>query len=125
MPLYTASFYDPQDWVGQPFRISRGHPRGRKVQWGTLPFFFPERALVRAYRGGEIDFTDYTPIYLDHLDRTYETSDAMGRWIHEDMPKLEDFTLLCFERFDAPCHRRLLAGWLAGKCPDLQIGWAR
>ncbi len=123
--LYTASFYDPQDWVGQCFRISRGHPRGRRVQWEPLPFFYPERALVRAYRSGELDFTGYTPCYLDYLERIYASTASMRQWIHGEMPKLGDVTLLCFERHDAPCHRRLLAGWLAGKCPDLQIGWLR
>ncbi len=123
--IYTASFYDPQDWMGECFRISRGHPRGKPVQWKTIPFFYPELELLRAYRRHEIDFEAYTPRYLDHLDRSYSSNDAMRRWIHEDMPALGDFTFLCFERYATPCHRRLLAHWLSNKCPDLQIGSLR
>ena len=54
--LYTASYYDPQDWVGQPYRVSRAHPRGRKTQWETLPFLYPPLELLRAYRQGDLDF---------------------------------------------------------------------
>ena len=54
--LYTASFYAPENWIGQPFRVSHQHPRGKRVQWESLPFFYPERDLLRAYRQGDLDF---------------------------------------------------------------------
>lgn len=123
--LYTASYYDPQDWRGSCFRISRGHPRGRQVQWGKLPFFYPELDLLRAYRSNELDFTAYTLRYLGHLEEEYLSGGELRRWIDEDLTKLDDFTFLCFERQETPCHRRLLARWLLGKCPNLEAGGLR
>ena len=123
--IYTASYYDPQDWVGSCFRISRGHPRGRRTQWEKLPFFYPELDLLRAYRSKEVDFEAYTPRYLGHLDQEYIDNQELRGWINEELPKLADLTFLCFERHGAPCHRRLLARWLLRKCPTLEAGELR
>ena len=123
--LYTASFYAPQNWVGSCFRISRGHPRGKRATWACLPFFYPELALLRAYRRKEVDFEGYTPRYLSHLEDGYREDLEMRRWMEVELPDLEDLTLLCFEREGAPCHRLLLAGWLLERCPFLQAGQIR
>ena len=122
--LYTASFYDPQDWVGRRYRVSRSHPRGLSTTWGTLPFVYPSRELLRAYRAGDPDFSGFTKEYLRGLDAGYGEGGEFQEWV-AGVPALDDFTLMCFERGDRPCHRRVLAGWLQDKVPSMAMGELR
>ena len=122
--LYTASFYAPEEWVGQAYRVSRQHPRGRSVQWETLPFLYPDWELLRAYRNNDVDFAALSEQYRQGLDQTCETSIDFITWLFE-VPFLGDFTLLCFERSGEPCHRMALAQWLLEKVPELQVGKLR
>ena len=94
--LYTASFYAEDNWVGDRFRVSRGHPRGRRTRWQNLPFFYPSRELLRDYRGGELDFAGLTTLYRRGLDAGHDASAQFRQWL-EEVPALGDFTLLCFE----------------------------
>ena len=122
--LYTASFYAPQNWIGQPFRVSRQHPRGKRVQWESLPFFYPDRELLRAYRNGELGFESLSATYRQELDRKSLADPQMRDWL-KDATKLGDFTLLCFEPAGQPCHRLVLARWLLGRLPALGLGELR
>ena len=122
--LYTASFYNPEDWVGRACRVSRQHPRGRRVQWENLPFLYPARELLRAYRNGQIDFSQLGEEYLKGLEQGVEDLVEMREWI-SSVPSLGDFTLLCFERAGEPCHRRVLADWLLERVPSLEAGALR
>ena len=124
MAVHTASFYQPQHWVGHPFRVSRQHPRGRKTQWNTLPFFYPPRDLLKAYRSDSLDFDKLCQAYMALLEGAYSQDPELQRWMKE-APGLGDFTLLCFEREDRTCHRRPLARWLQEKAPTLQLGFLR
>ncbi len=119
--LYTASYYDPQDWVGQPFRVSRAHPRGRKTQWETLSFLYPPLELLRAYRDGQLDFETLSREYRRNLDEKLLVDYRLRKWL-EQLPKLGDATLLCFERGNDPCHRRVAAEWLREHVPELELG---
>ena len=129
--LFTASFYTSDDWVGRLYRVSRSHPRGRKVQWEVLPSFYPDRALIRAYRSGDLDLASFEAAYLRGLGdacaqvegRTAVRPSVRG-WL-EAAPFLGDFTLLCFEPFGEPCHRRVLAHWLLERVPSLALGALR
>ncbi len=122
--LYTASFYAPDNWVGRAFRVSRQHPRGRRVAWETLPFFYPERELLRAYRQGDLDFDALSCAYRDGLERKLGDDPDLRRWV-EAATGLGDFTLLCFEPAGQPCHRLVLAQWLLEKAPALEVGELR
>ncbi len=119
--LATASFYQPENWLGRPFRVSRQHPRGRRVQWESLPFFYPTYEVIRAYRQGEMDFQQYTDAYIALLEERWDSDEAMQSWV-EAAPGLGDFTLLCFERVSELCHRLILAQWLKEKQPGLSLG---
>lgn len=119
--LYTASFYSPEDWIGRAFRVSRLHPRGRKTQWGTLPFFYPARELLRSYREGRMDFSALATEYRRGLDEGYQRLPELQEWVGS-VPSLGDFTLLCFERAGEPCHRLELARWLLERVPALELG---
>jgi uncharacterized protein YeaO (DUF488 family) len=122
--LYTASFYTPEDWVGRAYRVSRQHPRGRKVQWESLPFLYPSRDLIRGYRSGEIDFAAFSAEYRRRLEERYEELAGFREWVRS-VPSLEGFTLLCFERAGQPCHRLTLAQWLLERAPSLEVGELR
>ncbi len=119
--LYTASYYDPQDWVGQAYRVSRAHPRGRKTEWDTLSCLYPPLELLRAYRDGQLDFDALTAAYRRNLDEKLLVDYHLRKWL-EQLPTLGDVTLLCFERGDDPCHRRVAAHWLTEHVPGLELG---
>ena len=119
--LYTASYYAEEDWVGTRYRVSRGHPRGRKVQWQTLPFLYPARELMRPYRSGEVDFAAFSSGYWRGLEAQIAESVSFQEWL-ESVPALGDFTLLCFERAGQPCHRLVLAEWLLQRVLSLELG---
>jgi len=122
--LYTASFYDPQDWVGQRYRVSRAHPRGRKAEWELAPFLYPDRGLLNSYRAGAVDFAALTLEYRRALDSSYEADGGFRDWI-DGLAAAGDLTLLCFERGDKPCHRSVAAQWLLERAPGLVCGYLR
>ena len=122
--LFTASYYDPQDWVGQPYRVSRAHPRGRKAEWETLSFLYPLLELLRAYRDGNLDFDGLGIAYRRNLDEKLLVDYRLRKWL-EQLPTLGDATLLCFERGEVPCHRRVAARWLKERVPGLELGALR
>ena len=122
--LYTASFYAPGNWEGLRYRVSRSHPRGRRTQWETLPFLYPARDLLAAYRTGELDFAALSAGYRSSLDLRHDESPDLRDWLAR-IPDLGDFTLLCFEREGQPCHRRVLAEWLLEQAPGLVLGRIR
>ncbi len=119
--LYTASFYDPDHWVGQPYRVSRAHPRGRRTQWEALPFLYPPRELLRAYQSGGVDFKALAAAYQRELDALYQQRGEFREWV-DGLAASEDVTFLCFERGDKPCHRRVAAQWLLDRTPELGRG---
>ena len=119
--LYTASYYSLEDWKGRVYRVSRGHPRGRKTQWETLPFLYPSRRLLQAYQSGEVDFTGFEQEYRVELASGIQESVDFQQWLG-DLPMQGDFTLLCFEKANQPCHRRILAQWLLETVRSLELG---
>ena len=133
--LYTASFYARDHWVGQPYRVSRQHPRGRRVEWECLPFLYPERDDLRAYREGVLTFEEFSGVYRAGLERRYarygivsndgdSSPGELRAWL-DSVASLGDFTLLCFERCGEPCHRQALAGWLLEAVDGLEAGALR
>ena len=122
--LYTASFYAPDNWEGMRYRVSRSHPRGRRTQWDTLPFLYPARDLLVAYRAGELDFAGLSAEYRSSLDLRHHESPELQDWLAK-VQDLGDFTLLCFEREGQPCHRLVLADWLLEKAQGLVVGRIR
>ena len=122
--LYTASFYDPQDWVGQCYRVSRAHPRGRQAQWELAPFLYPDRGLLNSYRAGTLDFAALTLEYRRGLDVNYEQDGRFQDWVG-GLASAGDLTLLCFERGDKLCHRRVAAEWLLERAPGIVCGYLR
>ena len=121
--LHTASYYAPEDWKGRVYRVSRGHPRGRKTQWETLPFLYPSRNLLTTYQAGALDFAGLRIEYTGELEDNCQRLPEFREWL--DKAALEEFTLLCFERAEEPCHRQILAQWLLEAVPGLEAGGLR
>ena len=122
--LYTASYYDPQDWKGRCFRVSRAHPRGKQTQWELAPILYPNRLLLNAYRDGSVDFAILTIEYRLALDASYQQGGQFREWV-DGLASAGDFTLLCFERGEKLCHRRVAAQWLLERAPGLVCGHLR
>lgn len=122
--IHTASFYAVDDWRGARYRVSRSHPRGRKTQWGTLPFLYPPRELLAAYRAGMMDFSAFSGEYIASLEEGKRNSSDFQDWLRT-VPSLGEFTLLCFERAGEKCHRLVLAEWLLEQAPELSQGSIR
>jgi uncharacterized protein YeaO (DUF488 family) len=110
--LHTASFYDPQDWLGAPVRVSHQHPRGVKAQWEVLPGVYPSGEIYRAFRAGRITAEEFAVQYRALLDERYAQDKAFRQWLASHSTAKGDVTFLCFERGDRFCHRRVLAAWL-------------
>ena len=122
--LYTASFYEPRHWMGERYRISRAHPRGRKTEWQVQPALYPSRALLTDYRQGNLTFSELDVRYREELDETFERDAGFPAFL-EQLTAMGDFTLLCFEPAGEPCHRRCAAAWLLERVPDLALGRLR
>ena len=122
--LYTASFYEQGHWVGQRYRISRAHPRGRKTEWDVQPALYPSRALLTDYRQGSLTFQELDIRYREELDETHHRDDRFRAFL-EQLPAVGDFTLLCFEPAGEPCHRRSAAAWLLERVPGVALGRLR
>lgn len=113
----TASFYEPQHWRGELFRISRGYPRGQRKAWQDLPFLAPSPTLYRAYKRGELGAQEYARSYRRELA---ERREEVSRWL-ESLPGDGDLTLLCFERQGEFCHRQLVAELVREGRPDIPV----
>ena len=122
--LYTASFYKPDHWVGDRYRVSRAHPRGKRVDWESQPYLYPSRALLREYQEGGVDFRALSVLYPQELEAAYAAELGFQEWL-AGLADGGNFTLLCFEPAGQPCHRRLAAAWLLERAPGLRLGRLR
>lgn len=66
-------------------------------------------SLLKPYKDGVIDDTEYTRRYLKQLEYNKEKILAQYRNL---LAKHKDFVLLCWCGKGKFCHRRLLADWL-------------
>ncbi len=115
--LTTASFYEAQHHRGELFRISMGYPRGRQRKWTDLPFLYPTREIVQAYRGGGITADEYHQGYLEIL---YHRWAQVKEWM-DSLSQGQDLTLLCFEKEGEFCHRQVVAELVRQNRPDFPV----
>lgn len=111
MPFSHDSVYNPpQPGRGWRVLVMRRWPRGvRKNQvdeW--LPDAAPSLDLLRAYRDGELEFTE--------LARRYTAEIRTRADVLKHLRALErvhrNVVLLCWERPPRPCHRTVLVRML-------------
>jgi len=109
MKIYTASFFEPENWRGEIFSIARRMPTG--VGAKRLPIFAPPARLLRRYKKRLIDEDEYAEEYLISLETKIGHFPIFAITnIFKDMPK--EVTLLCRERAGEFCHRNILADFL-------------
>lgn len=125
--IHAASFYELENWVGQPVRISRFHPRGKKVAWINLPQAYPSVGIIKSYRGKKTSFQQFTDAYVRELEELWANDEALPvlEGAVDALLAYEDVTLLCYEPEGEPCHRQVLARWLKKKRPSLKLGKLR
>lgn len=94
-----------------PVRISNGVPIWFTEHLEEMPEVYPGWDLVRNYRDGLIDWTRYTEVYLEKLNKVGR--DAILERLREISKERQDrdICLLCFEK-DGNCHRHILAEFL-------------
>lgn len=71
----------------------------------------PEKLLWKAQQG-KISHEEYRARYLEAIERQYTPASLLEALAaaHSD----RDIVLLCFEKKETFCHRRVLAEWLKG-----------
>jgi hypothetical protein len=85
-------------------------------RWGSLRdfedgrIFAPSEELLSAYKYGGLSWEAYERQYLAEMEAFYQKSP--GCFI--ELLQRGEVTLVCFETRPDRCHRRLLAGLLAG-----------
>jgi uncharacterized protein YeaO (DUF488 family) len=121
LPVKTKSIYDPPEHDdGVRVLITRYYPRGvRKDRFDRrIIALSPSRDLLWSYRDGEIDWDQFSKSFLSELRANPQSLEAI-RSLHE-LSRVNDVTLLCYERSGVPCHRYLVSDLVAA--PDLVSG---
>ena len=79
----------------------------RKFPWVKCDEWIKEVApswkLLKEYNSKEIDFAEYTPRYFKEMEKQMDIIKKLAQ-----RAKTETITLLCYEKDDKKCHRRLL-----------------
>ncbi len=92
------------------------------VEWSETCYCSPplahERETVLDHHFDDIETAEIGA--YEQYDGTPEFRD----WVNQT-PSLGEFTLLCFERGERSCHRRVLARWLLHRVPGLALGALR
>ncbi len=118
--LTLASWYQRENWRGKPMRISRYAGRGLKKakhNWGEIRCLIPDWELVKAYRTGRISEEEFSSMYIRGLEERW---DQVSTWL-SSLSADRDITLLCHEREDEFCHRRLVAELVRKHRPDIPV----
>jgi uncharacterized protein (DUF488 family) len=86
-----------------------------RAEYVELPVLAPEEEMLRAYRGGSIDWEQYSALYIDLL----ATRDVANVLDHAGFSN--GLALLCSEDQPEKCHRRLAAEFLQAHWGDVSI----
>jgi uncharacterized protein YeaO (DUF488 family) len=117
----TKSIYEPAE-PGDGLRvlITRYYPRGVKKDRfdRRVLALSPSRELLSSYRSGEKDWGEFSEAFLAELRANPESLEEI-RSLHE-LSKVQDITLLCYERPGLPCHRHIVRDLLTK--PNLLSG---
>lgn len=94
-----------------PVSVSRSVPKGYKeLSWGAVA---PSWALLNNFKLGNISWEEYSSEYLEGLKTVSGVVEKLQSYIDiaEENGNL-GIILLCWEKSDQNCHRRLLANYL-------------
>lgn len=104
MPIFFASYFEPQNHHGSKVSISRTAPKGFKVD-SKLPIFAPNPALLRDWKKQKVSEAEYTQRYRTHLEQNWP---KVASWL-DGLSSNDTLTLLCWEQEGEFCHRNLVA----------------
>jgi len=102
MTVYTASHFHPKHHKAAVFSISRTQP----FNLPELKPLFPPAELLHDYKHNKIDWQQYQPIYLKHLQDNQEEIIRIIKSLNNDI------TLCCWEKSPIQCHRSLAAKFI-------------
>jgi len=109
--LKTKSIFDePDEEDGIRISVMRWHYppekyKGRYDEW--CRDLAPSAELLRRYKRGEIDWDEYEKLYNEEMKAKTPLIKKLAERAAE-----EEITLLCAEKTDEKCHRRLLQNML-------------
>ena len=106
--IYTASYFHPENYHGERIAISLGVPKGVQVD-SHLDMFKPTSQLLKLW---QVDPSQTNWPHYEHQFRLLlaERQEQIFAWLDSLSPyrPLPHMTLLCWERDDQFCHRRLV-----------------
>lgn len=109
MVAKTKSIYEPAE-PGDGLRvlITRHYPRGVKKDRfdRRVVVLSPSRELLTSYRSGVKDWDQFSKAFLAELRTNPESLEAIRTL--SALSKVQDVTLLCYERAGLPCHRYIV-----------------
>lgn len=116
LTVKTKSIYEPAEADdGLRVLITRYYPRGVKKDrfgWWVKPLS-PSRELLSSYKAGKKSWEQFRESFLEELRGSPESIEAL-RAIRAQS-RLQDITLLCYEKEGLPCHRQVVRDILAAR----------
>lgn len=114
MTIKTKSIYEPAEPdVGIRVLITRYYPRGVKKdrfdRW--VKPLSPSHELLSSYKAGKKSWEQFRKSFLEELRGSPKSLEAL-RAI-QAQSRLQDVTLLCYEKEGLPCHRQVVRDILA------------
>jgi len=109
LAVKTKSIYEPAE-AGDGVRvlITRYYPRGVKKdrfdRW--VKALSPSRELLSSYKAGKKTWDQFRESFLAELKGSPESIEALRTLGAQS--RLQDVTLLCYEREGVPCHRQVV-----------------
>ena len=108
--IKTKSIYDSiEDSDGTRILITRYWPRGIKKEnfdkW--YKDLAPSRNLLKDYKEGRIDFQTFEKLFWNEISKNKNVIDIC-QGIAKDTLDGKEFTLLCYEKEESNCHRKLI-----------------
>jgi uncharacterized protein YeaO (DUF488 family) len=114
LPVKTKSIYEPagpED--GVRVLVTRYYPRGVKKdrfdRWEKA--LSPSRELLAAYRSGRKSWDQFKVSFLSEMRARPESVESLR--VVSSLAKVQDVTLLCYERPGLNCHRHLVRAILS------------
>ena len=108
--IKTKSIYDSiEDSDGTRILITRYWPRGIKKEnfdkW--YKDLAPSKNLLKDYKEGRIDFQLFEKLFWNEISKNKNVIDIC-QGIAKEAHEGKEFTLLCYEKEESNCHRKLI-----------------
>jgi uncharacterized protein YeaO (DUF488 family) len=121
--IFTASYHASQNHHGQLFGISLSTPKGFRLA-GELDFFKPCWDMLTLWKESKQDDTAWAEYEAQYWALLKTREAEVKAWLgslNRSRP-LPHMTLLCHEKSDRHCHRRLAAKVIEKYRPELWGG---